>query len=211
MASRYSVPSVPKVHGQSPKKATTFVTTGGKVGLVGSSTSDSALNKSITYSMSKSHAPRNVKYATLSRGVRSEQLRRRSDASLRQETLKYGTQPRRLSVPHEVIKPRDTAVISHQQRSVVHSAATSKSPSKAAAITKQPRATSVPNPCSNVDLPVLEELNYDNLNSNYGHTYSGYRFPNDPGARDGLSSLSENVKSLVKLLYIPFRCCKNKV
>lgn len=207
---------------------------------VGVSCSDSALNQEPDLSpkkpprMPKTYSRSVEEYQILPKNhqpysIKSAELRRKSEASndIYRDTLKQGDILRRksdITVRNNYFGQsdyrrnrkyisEDPAVMTHQRRSVVHVSGGSKRKAynyntlpggNRRAITSQPVSGSLPGPSENPDWPVLSENECENNGDN------SVIHKTDNG-NYGILSVTEGVKGLVKLLHIPFQCCKRKV
>lgn len=212
---------------------------------VGVSCSDSALDKEFDHSSrTYRRTPESVEdYRNISKhqqsySVKSAELRRKSEASsnlYRDSELsnchKQDVFRRKSDVTachrHVVHRsrgehrqrgktvPKDTIVLAHKRRSVVHVSGGSKKKdvgnnalpcSGRPAVTSQPLSgtSAIREPSGNPDWPVLKEDECENNGDNsvkVNHGNGSYV----------ISSVTEGVKGLVKFLHVPFQCCKRKV
>ncbi|KAH3752444.1 hypothetical protein DPMN_187061 [Dreissena polymorpha] len=152
--------------------------------------------------------------------VKSAEFRRKSDTSVMQDKESQNKEIRRNSDAAVLtMQQGNTSVLAHRQRSVVHVSGNSTSVSTCArastsVVTKQPVSGSMmQNPLCNPDWPTLPESDYENCaDTTLVLTDDGFVdvFATSKQAY-GYANLAEGVKSLVKLLHVPFQCCKRKV
>ncbi|KAL4217477.1 hypothetical protein ACF0H5_023927 [Mactra antiquata] len=199
--------------------------------IVGVSSSDSALHRDYdmqSKAVPKSGIHRNDPKGHQPRGVRSHELRRKSEAScdLHRDSERAGYTNEEFRRKSEAIirdrnsalskyknsAAKDTVVLTHQRRSVVHVSGGSRntragSPSSRRdirrVVTSQPLPSTIGGPSGNPDWPALTESEFEN-NGNNGETvkYSDGKY--------GINSVGETVKGLVKLFHAPFQCCKRE-
>lgn len=207
--------------------------------IVGVSSSDSALHKD--YDMHSKTVPRvpkisgsfhegqrNDPKAHQPLGVRSHELRRKSEAScnLHRDSERSGytneefrrkseaiIRNRNIAISKCKSIAKDTVVLSHQRRSVVHVSGGSKAEYAGSAssrrenrrvVTSQPLPATIGGPGENPDWPVLMESDFEN-NGKSGE------IAKCKDGTIGINSVSETVKGLVKFLHGPFQCCKREV
>ncbi|XP_053386386.1 uncharacterized protein LOC128550738 [Mercenaria mercenaria] len=154
----------------------------------------------------KSEASSNLhRDSDLTKDQKRDDFRRKSDVVLRKRQLP-GVNYRGKYIP------KDSVVLAHQRRSVVHVSGGSKMNRNVnyntlpggsrRAVTSQPMSSSFPGPSENPDWPVLSENECENNGNNSVIFKTG---------NYGISSVTESVKGFMKILHIPFQCCKRKV